>query len=177
MAFRNKGDLDHAIADYTQVIALDPKNAGAYFSRGRVALLKSSLPMALADLNQATALAPSNAYAALWLDIANRRSNLPSRLADAAKQIDMTKWPAPVIRLYIGQLTPEAVLAAANDPNADTKKRQVCEANFHTGEFDLQQGKKDDAMRLFRLATVGCPESLISTEGATAELKALGATP
>jgi hypothetical protein len=49
-------------------------------------------------------------------------------------------------------LTPEAVLAAADDPDANTKKDQVCEANFYSGEFALLQGAKDEAARLFRLA-------------------------
>jgi hypothetical protein len=35
-------------------------------------------------------------------------------LDEAAAQIDMTKWPAPAIRLYVGQMTPEAVLVAFN---------------------------------------------------------------
>jgi hypothetical protein len=30
------------------------------------------------------------------------------------------------------QTTPEAVLAAADDPNAKTKQGKVCEANFYT---------------------------------------------
>ena len=133
--------------------------------------------MALADLDQATELAPKDAYLALWLDIANKRSGLQSRLAEAMKQIDMTRWPAPTIRLYLGQMTPEAVLAAADSPDADTRKRQVCDADFFIGELDLQEGKKDDATRLFRSATAGCPEFLIAYEGANAELKALGQRP
>jgi hypothetical protein len=35
-------------------------------------------------------------------------------------RIDMTKWPAPVIRLYLGQMTPDSVLAAADSPDAQT---------------------------------------------------------
>ena len=38
------------------------------------------------------------------------------------KQIDMSKWPAPLIRLYLGELTQEAVLAAADDPDAARRK-------------------------------------------------------
>jgi lipoprotein NlpI len=72
-------------------------------------------------------------------------------------------------------MTPEAVLAAADNPDADTKNGQICEANFYTGELDLQQGKKDDAIRLFRLAAASCPKSFVEYEGANAELKALGA--
>src|ERR1700744_1349030 len=34
IAYRDKGDPDHAIADYNQTIQLDPKNWSAIFSRG-----------------------------------------------------------------------------------------------------------------------------------------------
>ena len=30
----------------------------------------------------------------------------------------MTPWPAPLIRMYLGRMPPEAVLAAADDPDA-----------------------------------------------------------
>jgi lipoprotein NlpI len=102
---------------------------------------------------------------------------LPSRLEEATKQVDITKWPAPIIRLYLGQLNAEAVLAAADDANPDTKKRQICEANFYGGEVALQRSNKEEAARLFKLAAADCPKGLIEYEGTIAELKALGATP
>jgi lipoprotein NlpI len=177
IAYKAKGDFDRAIADFDRAIAINPKYMAPYFSRGRLNLFIGALPKALADLNQASELSPKYAYAALWLDIANKRSNLPSRLPEAMKQIDMAKWPAPVIRLYLGQLTPEAVLAAAVDPDSETQKGQVCEANFYAGELALQRGDKDGAPRLFRLAAAGCPKSFIEYDGAVAEIKALGMQP
>jgi tetratricopeptide (TPR) repeat protein len=176
-AYATKGDNDRAIADYSEAIRLDPKLVMAYYNRGRENLFAGTLPKALADLNQASELNPKNAFAALWLDIVNKRSNLPSRLAETTKQIDMTKWPAPVIRLYMGQLTPEAVLAAADDTDPTVKRGHVCEANFYSGELVFQQGNKDEATRLFRLAVADCPKDSIAYESANAELKALGTSP
>jgi lipoprotein NlpI len=175
--YKNKRGLDRAIADYDQAIRLDPKNSSWYFHRGLSNLYAGALPTALADLNQASELNPKHAYAALWLDIVNKRSNLPSRLAEAAKQINMTWWPAPVIRLYLGQLTPEAVLAAADHENPRAKQGRVCEANFYTGELALQQGNAEEAKRLFALAAADCPKDFAAYAGATAELKVLGARP
>jgi predicted Zn-dependent protease len=172
-----KGDNNRAIADYSEAIKLDPKAMDTYKNRGRARLYEGALAEALADIKQAAQIDPRNAYAALWLDIANRRSKLASQLPQAVGQLEMTNWPAPVVRLYTGQLTPDAVLAAADDPDEKTKKRQVCDAYFYSGEWALQQGAKDDATRLFRLAAVNCPRRLIESSSANAELKALGATP
>jgi hypothetical protein len=69
------------------------------FIRGRANFFAGALAKALADLDQASELNPKYAYTALWVDIVNRRSNLPSRLSESMKQIDMSKWPAPLVRL------------------------------------------------------------------------------
>ena len=175
-AWRNKGDLDRAIADYNEAIRLD-QDAGSYKNRGVANLYAGLLSRALADLNQASELKPKDAYTALWLDVVNKRSNLPSHLPQAIAQLDMTRWPAPVIRLFLGQMTPDAVLAAADDPNAMTKQRRVCEASFFSGELTLMQGAKENAVRLFRLAAADCPKTLIVWSAANAELKALSSSP
>jgi lipoprotein NlpI len=176
-AYKAKGDFNRAIADYDQVIQLDPKNAKAYRGRGMANFYAGSLAKSLDDLNQSSALDAQDGYTALWLDIVGKRNNQPSRLAEATTQLDMTKWPAPVIRLFLGQLTPEAILAAADDPDAKKKKGQFCEASFYTGELILQQGRKDDAVRLIRSAAADCPMTFIEWSAANAELRAFGANP
>jgi lipoprotein NlpI len=128
-------------------------------------------------LGQSSELNPKYAYAALWLHIVDTRNNLPSQLAEAAKQIDMTKWPAPLIRLFLGQMTPQALLATADDPDAKTKQRKVCEVNFYSAELALHRHAKDEATRLFRLAATNCPKSFTERAAAHAELRALDATP
>jgi len=176
-AWRDKGDNGRALADYAEAIRLDPKSALIYENRARVELYAGSLPQALADLTQASELDPKRGYTALWLDIAGKRSNLPSGLSDAIRQVDMTKWPAPIIRLYLGQMTQEGVLAAADAGDAVIKRGRVCEVNFYTGELALQRGATDEALRLFRLAVADCPRAYTEWWTASVELKALGAKP
>jgi lipoprotein NlpI len=175
IAYRAKGDLDRAVADFNEAIRLEPKDAIAYRGRGLAYLYAGNPAKALADVSQATELDPKNAHHALWLDIVGQRNNVPSRLSQAIANIDMTAWPAPVIRLFLGQTTPAAVLAAADDPDATKKKGQVCEANFFSGELALRQGGKNEAARLFRLAASECSLTFIESDAANAELKALGA--
>jgi len=172
-----KRDLNQVIVYYNAAIRRDPKDDDAYFHRGIANFYDGFLPLALADLSQASKLDPEYAYYALWLDILNKRGNVASRLPQATAHINMTRWPAPVIRLFLGQTTPTAVLAAAYDSDANMKKGHVCEANFYVGELALQQGMKEDSARLFRLAVADCPHDFVEGPAAYAELKALGLSP
>jgi len=106
-----------------------------------------------------------------------RRSNLPRRLPGVAWRLDMQVWPAPVVRLYLGETTPAAVLAAADDPDPKKKREQACEANFYSGELAQLQDAKAEATRLFRLAASDCPRTFVEWSAANAELKALGMSP
>jgi lipoprotein NlpI len=168
-----KGDLSQIIVYYNAAIRLDPKDDDAYFHRALANFYAGALPKALADLSQANKLDPEYPYYALWIDIVDKRGNLPSHFSQAISQINMTKWPAPIIRLFLGQTTPAAVLAAADDPDPKTKRGQACEANFYVGEAALQQGAKEEAARLFRLATADCPREFVEGPSARAELDAL----
>ena len=176
-AYSAQGEFGRAIADCSDAIRLDPKYALAYRTRGIAYFYSGDLAKALADVSQASKLDPKEAYSALWLDIVEKRDNAASSLAQAIAQIDMTAWPAPIIRMFLGQLTPAAVLAAANDPDAAKKKGQVCEANFYAGELALRASARDEAIRLFRLASRDCPKYFDEWGAANHELKALGAAP
>jgi lipoprotein NlpI len=177
IAYGKKGDNDRAIADFSQAIGLDPNYAAPYLGRGRLYFFGKAVDMAEADFKKASELNPKYAYGALWLDLTERRMDVPSHLAQAATQLDMTAWPAPVVRLYLGQMTPADVLDAAQNADAKKMKDQVCEANFYSGELALLQGKRDEATRLFRLAARECSANFVESAAATAELKGLGVSP
>jgi lipoprotein NlpI len=172
-----KGDFDHAIPDYSEAVRLSPKNDVFYARRGRAYFYSGNQAKALADMNQATELDPTDPNEALWLEIVGQRGGGTSRLSQAISKIDMTKWPAPMIRVFLGQLTPAAALAAADDPDPKKKKAQVCKANFYSGELSLIKGLKDEAIRLFRLAVSDCPPDFVEINAARLELKALGSAP
>jgi tetratricopeptide (TPR) repeat protein len=174
VAWNGKGDHNRAIADYDEAIKLNPKRAHAYRLRAVSKLYSGLLSEALADLDHASEIDPKDPYTALWLDIVNKRSNLASRLPQSITQVDMTKWPAPVIRLFLGQLTTADVLAAATTSDVIKMTGQICEANFFNGELALDESAKEEAARLFRLAAVDCPKNLLEWAEGNAELKELG---
>jgi lipoprotein NlpI len=172
-----KGDFDRAIADCDRAAQLDPEDARVYRNRGILHLHNGSLSKSLADLDEARRLDPGSAYGALWREIVARRSDQPSQLAEAATRLDMTKWPAPIVRLFLGETTAEEVLAAADDKDPVKKKGQVCEANFFTAELALLRGFREEALRLFDLAATDCPRTFVEWQAANAELGALRANP
>jgi lipoprotein NlpI len=165
------GNNPAAVEDFTKTIRLDPENAAAYFNRGvAYYVLGGRTPDAVADFKKAAELNPKDAYAALWRDLAERRNNTPGRLEEAAKQLDMSVWPAPVIRHFLGELNAEQVFDAAFDANPKTKQAQTCEVNFYSGEFALLNKKKKEARRLLKLAADECPPSFVESPAAVAEL-------
>lgn len=174
-AYAAKGETIKAIASYSMAIATDRRNANAYVARAIAQLYAGAAAKAQLDLRLALRLAPGNAYAVLWNDIAQRRAKRPGAFALTARRLDMKAWPAPVIKLWRGELGADAVIAAADDPNAATKQAQVCEANFYSGEFALLKGTKDEATKLFEAAAKDCPQPMLERVAASAELKALGA--
>jgi lipoprotein NlpI len=172
--YRGAGELDRAIADFTEAIRVDPRFEYSYLGRGQAFFLHGRIAESLADLDQAVALAPTEPNRWLWRELAARRSNVPSRLHEMASHIDMTAWPSAVVRLFLGEMTPAAVLAAANDPDPKKRRYQLCDVNFFGGELALLQGRKDEAERQLRLATILCLEGSSERDVARSELQRLG---
>ncbi len=172
-----KNDLSRIIVFYNAAIRREPKDDDAYFHRGIANFYAGDHAHALADLKEASRLDPEYPYYALWMHIIDQRGNVASGLQQAISQIDMTKWPAPVIRMFLGNATPATVLDAADDPDVDTRRGRTCEAQFYSAEVALQQGDKKVAVRLFRLAAAGCARDFVEGAAAAAELDALGERP
>ena len=171
---RSKSDLAQIIGYYNAAIKADPNDDDAYFHRGLANFYAGAVSQALADLARASKLDPQYAYYPLWTDIIEKRNSRASHLAEAAAQLDMNKWPAPVIYMFLGETTPEAMLAAADDPDPKTRKGQLCEANFYSGVLALQQGARAEAVRRFRLAAADCTHEFVEASAAKSELAALG---
>ncbi len=177
IAWRAKGDIDRAMADFNEAIRLDPKFALAYVNRGVASYYGGYVARAQVDFLHASDLNPKDAYAALWLDLTLRRSMIPSQLSKAARHLDMKAWPAPIIRLFLGEMTPAAVIAATHGRDPITRRAQVCEANLFSGALALLQGSKEQALPLLQRAASDCPRTFVEWEAANAELRALGAAP
>lgn len=175
--YRDKGDYDFAIADYSRALELDPNDVPSLENRGRIRFEQEQYDLAATDLAKVVRLAPTNFYDVLWLYLAQTRAKqagAAAALTQNAQHLDLGKWPGPVVSLYLGKTTAAAVLAAADNVEADKRKGEQCEAAFYVGERLLGQGQKKEAAEKFHAALAVCPPNYIEVSGAKAELKNLG---
>jgi tetratricopeptide (TPR) repeat protein len=165
------GDNTTALSDFGASIKLDPNNQATYFNRGvAYYVIGGHVADAEADFRKAVELDPKDAYAALWLDLAVRRNGGATHLRQAEGQLDMTAWPAPLTREFLGDANAAQALTAAHDDDPKTSTGRSCEANFYSGELALLTKNKQEGMRLLRRAASDCPRGYIEAPAAMAEL-------
>jgi lipoprotein NlpI len=174
-ALAAKGDPS-AMKDYDAAIKYNRRNVTAYIARGALLLASGDIKKARADMRQAAALDAKNAYAVLWHDIAEKRAKQKGVLGTGkpVKGLDTKAWPGPLVELFNGTAKADAVLAAADNPDAAVKTGQLCEASFYNGEHALIDGNRDEAVKLFRAAAKACPRGFLEGIAAAAELKGMG---
>jgi lipoprotein NlpI len=172
-AYLQMGDNDRAVKDYNQAILLDPNYAPAYFNRGVARFMKARFAEAAVDFAAKPQAEPANAYAALWLHMARRKAGEDdaAELSRAMANLNLDRWPGPIIRLYRGQADPEDVrVAAMAAADEKTRRKQSCQATFYIGEYQSLRGNTNAAIPIFEDAAVHCSHDLPEYDGATAEL-------
>jgi lipoprotein NlpI len=148
IAYVNKGDHEHAFADYEEAIKRDPRDAGAYAARGRLHILRDEFTEAATDMKAAADLDPRYPYPLIWLYIARSRlgEDAAADLERRAAALDLEEWPGPVVSLLLGRLPPDAVRPPDN-PSRLIDLGQWCEAHFYLGEYHLLHGDEQAAER------------------------------
>ncbi|HEX9200398.1 MAG TPA: tetratricopeptide repeat protein [Acidobacteriaceae bacterium] len=179
--FFHQGDYGGALQGYNEAIRLNPNQLIAYNNRGLVYLIQNRLTEAIADFEHTIFASPSSnaaSNAALWLDVASKRQGFDDAhlLAQVASVADLSKWPGPVLKLDLGQLTAADLMAAALNGDARVQSRQVCDANYFTGEAALFHHQRTAALAHLRAARDGCPKSDGVYDAAALELKRLNSS-
>ncbi|WP_035648292.1 lipopolysaccharide assembly protein LapB [Bradyrhizobium sp. ORS 285] len=159
------------------VLRRDGDRARAYLGLGIASFQAGLLEQSQDEFKRLIAIEPGNAAAALWLDLARRRAGQASELASHAKRLDMRQWPAPLVRLFLGQETVDGVLAAADGSGSALRRTRRCEASFFAGELMLQQNREAEAIRLIDQALAGCPLGSDLRSVASAEARVLSVMP
>ena len=180
VACAKKGDYDRAIRDYNQAIRLNSNYTLAYGNRGDAYFAQSNLTAAIADYEHAISDAPSSTtavYAVLMLHVTLMKQGHDDtqQLARVAAAADLSKWPGPVLKLDLGQMTAGEVMTAAANSGIDWRKNwQVCAANYFTGEDALFHHQRAMALARLNAARDGCPKGDAEYVAAVVELKRLG---
>jgi lipoprotein NlpI len=170
-----KGDYDRAIADYNEAIRLNPQGASAYRSRGTANFNLGRFDASVSDLTESLRLNPDQSYVLIWRYLSQSRSG-DRKLAEndlwaKSASLDKTKWPAPVIDFLLGKNTPAELLQAAEHRDTQTRRGQVCEAEFYIGEWHLLNSRPREANSLLSSAERDCPKAFVQYPAAVAELK------
>ena len=178
IAWDAKGEYPKAIADYGQAIRIDPKYARAYYSGGFTHYIHHKYQLAMKDFVSARQLDSKDAYAALGLAMARMRSGVSGYSVALNKQAEALGegWPVPAVRFYAERLTAEQLLAAAEDPDNGKQQKQLCEAEFYLGEWQLLHGMKSEAIGNFKKAQSEGRRNSYEYLGAVEELKRLATT-
>ncbi len=176
VAYMSKGLYDRAIEDYDTAIRLRPDYAKAYRNRGNAKFYLGRFAAAARDYDQSLNIDPEQIFRVIWLYLARERSeeNGGQELARNATKVDLSDWPGPVVSMFLGEVAPQQVLAAAKHPDERKQRERECEAFFYIGQYHLLQGNKGEAAKLFRKALDTGITHFVEYIGAKAELERLG---
>jgi lipoprotein NlpI len=173
-----KGNYEQAIKDYDEAIVLDPDYQLAFYNRAFARFDQGLFTASVPDFARAVQLDPSRTYRVLGLYLAKARAGAVDRkgLANNAAQLNLTRWPGPVVALFLGLISPQALIAAAQDPDPTMQRERHCEAYFYAGEFYLIRGQRAAAVQMFQSAVATGVTSLFEHSSAKGELGRLGGT-
>jgi tetratricopeptide (TPR) repeat protein len=187
-ARNSQGEL--AAADCDALIKLRPSFANTYGQCGLISSENGDFARAVPYFKSAVSLSSSpSAFFSLWLEIARRRAGTPdeAEFAALAKKLGLDGWPRPIFDLYLGNATPEAVLAAAEkdeqrssvssyayiediELHSDQAERRAtkpttlrvrrCQAAFFVGEWQLLNRNIAQADLLFSKTSDYCGDWL-----------------
>jgi len=173
--YSRRGQYDRALKDYEEVLRIDPNDARAFRGRGRALFYLDRLEESQLALSKAVTLEPKDAYGTVWLYLVRRKAGQdPTKEFEAnAGRLDLTAWPGPIVKLFSGAVTEEALLQSAKHSDSKKDREQRCEAYFYLGEHALLRGNKGAAAKWFKAALETRVFHYIEYQAADYELKRL----
>ena len=145
-AYYLKGDFARSIAEISQGTGASPADPATLADRIFADIATGNHDRALAELDQMRKAKGFNGLTVFLEEIVLWRAGQPSRLqAHIADIDDMDKGIKPIFKAWLGELSPQEVLAAVKTGN----ERELCETSFLLGARDIIQG--DRALGLARI--------------------------
>jgi lipoprotein NlpI len=161
-------DNDRALAEFNQAIQLAPNNASPVAARGHANFDLGNYQTAASDFSHAVTLEPDTPETIPWLYIAQARLGIQTSITDLtanAARAKSTKWPYPIIEMFLGRRTEQATLEAGGSPS------ELCEAQFFVAERLLLRENRTAAIDRLRSAVDTCPKPSVTLLSVQAELK------
>ena len=87
---------------------------------------------------------------------------------------DLAQWPGPAVAMFLGMISPEAVVGIGRAAFGQGDARRQCQAYFYVGQFQLMQGMRENAAEFFRAAVASGAVGAMEYTGAGAELARMG---
>lgn len=148
------GKIDRAIGDFTRAIGIAPDSGSYYANRATARLIGGDTKRAIADYQQAVSHDPQEPFLRLLLFVAEARNGAreeaEGRLAAYAATHAETAWPRPIVDLFLGRGSIEAVEAAAATAKGDDAAGQRFDADFYLGQWALLHGDESSAVARFK---------------------------
>jgi len=128
-----------------------PEIRHVYRGRGLSYYLMGDYAKAEADLRAGIELDPDDVHGQLLRYLAAKRAKLDGEkpLRTYADTHESDTWPHPLVRLYLGHLSPDDCLAAAVGENRLETRGNLCEAHFYIAELYRLRGDEKRAATHF----------------------------
>jgi lipoprotein NlpI len=157
------GRNEDAIADCNRLLKIVPTSPVAFYNRGRAEYAKGDFESARDDFAasaknlEGISNAALRAYATLRLALASAESgkDAPPELATLAKAVSVDQWPMPVVAYYLGNISEDDVLKAADVADKARATNLTAEAEYYIGAMALAKDDKKAAKQHFKAAIGG----------------------
>ena len=164
-----QGDLSQALDNFDTYAFWD-RNPAAPIMKGEVQWALGRFDAAQSSFEASLDRYRTQPYSLLWLTLTAVRLGREPREKYTAPffDIDLTSWPGPLVSLYIGKSTPEAVLKVRDEMDKSDDNR--CEADFFVGEWQQTHGDQKDGRSLLQEASSACERDWQTRKLATIDL-------
>ena len=162
--------------DFDSALDINPDIADADFGRGVAQYCLQNYEEAAADFaNALDKPEPPDQYAAIWqyLTEVKFKDDAYDRFHKSVKSLDLSKWPGPVVDMFLNKLSPEILLQPDVGANAKPKEKLDCEKHFYVGQYYLLIKDPERAAEYFRKAMNTKAQRCIEDHAAGIELKKL----
>jgi tetratricopeptide (TPR) repeat protein len=167
-----RSDLDLAVLDYDKAVELKPDDARLWRLKGLAEFLRADYEAAAGAFTHAQRIKRTDLYNVILLHLARRHVNEEGISEEDVQgdKVDLGKWPGPIVLYFLGHLSKEEAIKAADDPDARIARARQCEAEYYVGQLDLAEGRLSEARRRFERDLQICPPSLLEMSGARVAL-------